>query len=115
MVMTGINQGMQPLISFSYGQNHEKNVRTYHKYARIMVCICSVFLFGMVEIFARPITNAFLDINNVNFIDTVRALRLFCIVVLRFHEKKVGKSGGMWGKFLIFASEFNRLVYTCDF
>lgn len=82
MVMTGINQGMQPLISFSYGQNHEKNVRTYHKYARIMACICSVFLFGMVEIFARPITNAFLDINNVNFIDTVRALRLFSLVFL---------------------------------
>ncbi len=40
---------------------------------------------------------------------------MFCIVVLRFPEKKVGKSGVMWGKMFIFANEFNTLVYTCVF
>ena len=40
---------------------------------------------------------------------------MFCIVVLRLREKKVGKSGEMWGKMFIFASEFKFKVYTCDF
>lgn len=82
MVMVGTSQGMQPLLSLSYGKNDSKTMKTIHFYARCLVTVASVVLFLIVEIFARPICASFIHGNPVLLNQCINSLRLFSLVFL---------------------------------
>lgn len=82
MVMVGTSQGTQPLISYAYGKDDKKAIQTFHRYARVLVSIAGIALFGFVQVFAANITGAFIQANTTNYMTTIHALRLFSPVFL---------------------------------
>lgn len=82
MVMVGTSQGTQPLISYAYGKDDKKAIQAFHRYARVLVSIAGIALFGFVQVFAANITGAFIQANTTNYMTTIHALRLFSPVFL---------------------------------
>ena len=82
MVMVGTSQGTQPLVSYYYGRKDAHAVHTFHKYARILVSFAGLFLFLVVEVFAKNFTGAFIQSGTYNYFYTIFALRQFSLVFL---------------------------------
>lgn len=71
MTMTGISQGLQPLVSFYYGKKEEKNYKTLLKYAFTAQVIISLAAFLGV-FFLPPAAWGFLSREAIrNFLSTV--------------------------------------------
>lgn len=64
-VYTGIAQGIQPLISKSYGGNDIKSIKLIFKYAMITMSIISFILYLIIFFLADPITKIFNSENNI--------------------------------------------------
>ncbi len=58
-LVTGVAQGMQPLVSESYGQGNEKAMRTYLRYALISMAGISVATYLLLLFCADPIAAVF--------------------------------------------------------
>ncbi|MGM9946626.1 MATE family efflux transporter [Floccifex sp.] len=82
MVMVGTSQGMQPLLSLSYGKKDEQSMKKIHFYARCLVTVASIVLFFIVEIFAQSICGSFIHENPILLNQCVFSLRLFSLVFL---------------------------------
>ena len=77
-IMLGLTQGMQPLVSFSRGQNRPDLCRLYLKYALMVAgLVCGLLL--LVSLFlTEPVVSRFISPDDpVLFSSAVRALRLF--------------------------------------
>lgn len=79
MTMIGINQGMQPLVSFYYGKKEKSNYQYIFKIALTTATICSLIAFGLGIFFPRPVVALFIDsIQSPQlFTQAIRAFRLF--------------------------------------
>lgn len=64
-VYTGIAQGIQPLISKSYGGNDIKSIKLIFKYAMITMSIISFILYLIIFFLADPIAKIFNSENNI--------------------------------------------------
>ena len=64
-VYTGIAQGIQPLISKSYGGNNIKSIKLIFKYAMITMSIISFILYLIIFFLADPIAKIFNSENNL--------------------------------------------------
>ena len=64
-VYTGIAQGIQPLISKSYGGNDIKSIKLIFKYAMITMSIISFILYLIIFFLADPIAKIFNSENNL--------------------------------------------------
>lgn len=64
-VYTGIAQGIQPLISKSYGSNDIKSIKLIFKYAMITMSIISFILYLIIFFLADPIAKIFNSENNI--------------------------------------------------
>ena len=58
-VFTGIAQGIQPLISRSYGQNSQSGIQSILRYAMVSVLVLSALLYSVVFLGAPQITDIF--------------------------------------------------------
>lgn len=56
---TGIAQGIQPLVSHSYGQKKTDGIRQFLRYAMISMVILSAVMYLILFVFADPIASAF--------------------------------------------------------
>lgn len=63
-VYTGIAQGVQPLMSKYYGLNDKKTINTLLRYSLITSVIISIIVYGVLFLFAEPISAAFNSENN---------------------------------------------------
>ncbi|MGM9986082.1 MAG: MATE family efflux transporter [Bacillaceae bacterium] len=61
MVMIGLTQGMQPLVSFYYGQNRMKLVHKLLRYALVSAAICGAIAFVVCQIGANYLVGIFID------------------------------------------------------
>lgn len=79
MTMSGISQGMQPLVSYHYGRNDHDHVLHFLKLAMRTALVSSVVWFGVIQGFAGTFTGIFISSQNAPelFDSTARALRLF--------------------------------------
>lgn len=64
-IFTGIGQGMQPIVSHTYGLNDKKNSIHLLHYALVSVVILSAVLYGFIFFGAAPITAVFNSEHNV--------------------------------------------------
>ncbi len=79
-IYTGIAQGMQPLISYSYGKGLDKHVLTLLRYVMRTMLIMSGLIYVITFIFAQPITSIFNSKNNASLQQiAVTGLKLYFI------------------------------------
>lgn len=77
MLMTGVSQGMQPLVSLSYGAGNERNCRWFFRAAQRTVLVLSLALFAACQLFPESIVVLLLERESAMFAYTTNALRLF--------------------------------------
>ncbi len=79
MTMMGINQGMQPLVSFYYGRGEKAVHRYILRIALLSAGIASVASFAIGVIYPNPVVGVFIDPNldMALYLDGVRAFKLF--------------------------------------
>lgn len=83
MTMTGITQGIQPLISFYYGKRNFKYCHKLLRYGITVVVIISVLIFTIVQIGTHFIVSLFIDENSHSVFDyTTMSLRIYSIAFL---------------------------------
>jgi putative MATE family efflux protein len=58
-IFTGISQGMQPLLSRAYGENDTRNIPQILRYALVTAGGAALLLYGIMFLFASPITTVF--------------------------------------------------------
>ena len=58
-IFNGIAQGMQPLVSSSFGRGDEQTVKTYRKYAFTLSLISAAVIYAVIFVFAAPVTAIF--------------------------------------------------------
>ncbi len=63
-MFTGMSQGVQPLLSDSYGRGNKKNVNTFLKYAVVSAIFIGIAAYIVLFIWAEPISNIFNSENN---------------------------------------------------
>ncbi len=77
-IFTGIAQGIQPLISSSYGKNDVKSIGKIYKYGIIMSIVFSVIIYVVSFVFAEPITMLFNSENNAQLTKiAVEGIRIY--------------------------------------
>lgn len=77
MTMTGTSQGIQPLVSYSYGAGERKTYHTVLRYGIIAIAVFSAVFFAVVEAGAPGIVSLFFGESSHLFAYTVSALRKF--------------------------------------
>lgn len=58
-VYTGIAQGIQPLVSWSYGKNDPQSVRNYLRYGMFTMLLFSILIYAVLFFFASPVAWVF--------------------------------------------------------
>ncbi|MEO2509148.1 MATE family efflux transporter [Clostridium paraputrificum] len=82
-VYTGIAQGIQPLISKSYGRNDIKSIKLIFKYAMITMSIISFILYLIIFFLADPIAKIFNSENSLVLQSiATNGLKLYFIAVI---------------------------------
>ena len=82
-IYTGIAQGIQPLISKSYGRNDLKSIKLIFKYAMITMSIISCILYLIIFFLADPIAKIFNSENNLVLQSiATNGLKLYFIAVI---------------------------------
>ena len=82
-IYTGIAQGIQPLISKSYGRNDIKSIKLIFKYAMITMSIISCILYLIIFFLADPIAKIFNSENNLVLQSiATNGLRLYFIAII---------------------------------
>lgn len=75
---TGIAQGIQPLVSHSYGQKKTDGIRQFLRYAMISMVILSAVMYLILFVFADPIASAFNSEHNTKLQEiAVTGLKLY--------------------------------------
>ena len=75
---TGIAQGIQPLVSHSYGQKKTDGIRQFLRYAMISMVILSAVMYLILFVFADPIASAFNSEHNAKLQEiAVTGLKLY--------------------------------------
>ena len=82
MTMSGISQGIQPLVSFHLGAGEEGTCLRLLRYGLTAAAAFSLVLFGLSELFSSHIVALFLERSSALFSYTVHALRLFALSFL---------------------------------
>ena len=79
MTMMGINQGMQPLVSFYYGRGEKAVHRYILRVALFSAGIASVLSFAVGVLYPNPVVAVFIDpsLDMGLYLDGVRAFKLF--------------------------------------
>lgn len=81
-VYTGIAQGIQPLVSSSYGVGNNRQVKALLKYALITMLSVSIIVYLLIFVFAEPITAVFNSENNLGLQQiSVMGLKLYFISI----------------------------------
>ena len=77
-IYTGIAQGVQPLISESYGSGDKKHIKLGLRYALLTITVLSAVIYFIIFAFATPITAAFNSEGNARLYDiAVPGLKLY--------------------------------------
>lgn len=75
---TGIAQGIQPLVSHSYGRKKTDGIRQFLRYAMISMVILSAVMYLILFVFADPIASAFNSEHNTKLQEiAVTGLKLY--------------------------------------
>lgn len=83
MTMSGIAQGMQPLVSYAHGGGDGKAVSRFFRYGVVAVAFSSTTAFAVSQLAAAPIVTLFISpADSALFSYTVTALRIFSTVFL---------------------------------
>lgn len=79
MTMMGLNQGMQPLVSYYHGREEQKTHRYILKVALICAGICSIVAFAIGVLYPNPLVAVFIDksAETLLYERAVDAFRLF--------------------------------------
>ena len=77
MTMNGTAQGIEPLISYSYGAKRDWECNRLLKYALVAVTCFSILFFLLGEFQAPFLVSIFLDANSELFIYSIGALKLY--------------------------------------
>ena len=80
--MSGISQGMQPIISRSYGEGNYLYIKQTLKYGLVFAFSLSAVIYGIFLIFPEPITAIFNSENSLELqAEAVNGLRLYFIAI----------------------------------
>jgi Na+-driven multidrug efflux pump len=84
MTMSGISQGMQPLLSYQYGRGDEARCRYLLSLALKTAVCCSIAWFALMEVFTGAFVRLFIDAgeNAALLADSVRAFRIYAVSYL---------------------------------
>lgn len=84
MTIMGLNQGMQPLISYYHGQNERETYQYIFKMAIRWALACSVIAFLICFIYPNPIVGAFIDKSkDIDiYMHSIRAFRMYAFSFL---------------------------------
>ena len=75
---TGIAQGIQPLVSHSYGRKKTDGIRQFLRYAMISMVILSAVMYLILFVFADPIASAFNSEHNAKLQEiAITGLKLY--------------------------------------
>lgn len=78
MVMTGISQGIQPLVSYNYGKEDKKSLKFYLKRAFKTVGVSSILIYASCLIFTKEIIGLFIHNTEVELFNfSVKAMRWY--------------------------------------
>ena len=79
MTMMGINQGMQPLVSYHHGREETRIHRYILRIALLSAGIASIAAFAIGVLYPNPIVAVFIDpdLNMALYLDGVTAFKLF--------------------------------------
>lgn len=81
-IMSGISQGMQPIISRSYGEGNGLYIKQTLKYGLVFALSLSAVIYGVFFIFPEPITAIFNSENSTELQEAaVNGLKLYFIAV----------------------------------
>lgn len=81
-IMSGISQGMQPIISRSYGEGNYLYIKQTLKYGLVFAFSLSAVIYGIFLIFPEPITAIFNSENSLELqAEAVNGLRLYFIAI----------------------------------
>lgn len=64
-IFNGIAQGIQPVVSSAYGKREHETIRQFLRYGVSTVIVLSVMIYGVMVLFAGPITGIFNSEENV--------------------------------------------------
>lgn len=77
-ILSGISQGMQPIISRSYGEGNYRSIMLTLKYGLIATIILSIAFYSAALLFAEPIASLFNGENNAELQKTaVNGIRIY--------------------------------------
>lgn len=82
MTMTGISQGIQPLVSFSFGADDRRSCLKVLRYGLTAAGVLSLGMFAVTEVFSGGIVSLFLEQTSSLLDYTVAALRRFAVSFL---------------------------------
>lgn len=81
-IMSGISQGMQPIISRSYGEGNRFYIKQTLKYGLVFALSLSAVIYGVFFVFAEPITAVFNSENSAELQgEAVNGLKLYFIAI----------------------------------
>lgn len=81
-IYNGIGQGIQPVVSRAYGKREEGTIRQTFRYGVVTVVILSVVIYGVMFLFAGPITEIFNSEGNVRLQELAEnGMKLYFTVV----------------------------------
>lgn len=77
MIISGVSQGIQPLISFHHGKKEGHICRSFYKMGLVTAVIFGVIAFAVSHLFAHGLVGMFLKTSSPSFDMGVEALRLY--------------------------------------
>lgn len=77
MIISGVSQGIQPLISFHHGKKEAHTCRRFYHMGLVTAMIFGVLSFAVSQLFAHGLVGMFLESDSPSFVMGIGALRLY--------------------------------------
>lgn len=77
MIISGVSQGIQPLISFHHGKKEATVCRKFYKMGLVTATVCGIISFAVASVFAKGFVSMFLEASSPSFNMGVNALRIY--------------------------------------
>ena len=81
-ILLGFVEGSEPIISFNYGANNTKELKSLFKKSILILLFANILLFAVTEVFSEPLVSAFVSYNPELLAYTTNAFRIYSFCYL---------------------------------
>lgn len=81
-VYLGYSTGIAPVIGYNYGAKNEKELKGLFKRSLLIICVSAVFMFGLAELLATPLSKLFVGYDKELMALTKRGFFIFSFAFL---------------------------------